>query len=108
MIEPLDDQQLEIILAKNDNTLAATMPSIAYCKLYKLNEGQMLNDIIIDEYCLILAKHHNDRGGRNAHVCSHLFMENLEQGKYDKACKYAPKANIFENGNEMELLLVIV
>ena len=107
-IEPPDDQQLATILAKNDNTLAVRVPSIAHCNLYRLNEGQMLNDIIIDEYCKILSKHNTDRGGRKAHVCSHLFMENLENNRYNEACKYAPKTNIFQSNNEIELLLVVV
>jgi len=107
-IEPPDDQQLAAILAKNDNTLAVRIPSIAHCNLYRLNEGIMLNDIIIDEYCAILSKNHSDSGGRKAHVCSHLFMENLEKNQYQEAYKYAPKTNIFQLHNEIELLLVIV
>jgi hypothetical protein len=105
-IEIPSDHELEAILMRRDDNLAVQEPPIAYSCLHRLTKGVELNDIIMEEYSNILIKHHNDGGGRRAHISSYLFMDHHRKGQNLQAAKYMPKPNIYED--QTQLLLVIV
>ena len=70
---------------------------------HRLTRGVELNDIIMEEYSNILIKHHNEGGGRRAHISSYLFMEHFAKGQFSQAEKYMPRPNIYEDQTQLLL-----